>query len=62
MTDLQEKINDWYKVTRVTQDVHRAMQTGHSLSLVLFESYMHVRKEYETKYNERYHPFIRPIK
>jgi len=62
MTTLQEKLNDWHKVTKVTQDVHRAMQTGQHLSLEMFEKYLTARRDYETKYSERYHPFIRPIK
>lgn len=58
---LEEKISDWHKVTKVTQDVHRAMQTGQHLSLELFEQYLNARRAYETKWTERYHPFIRPI-
>jgi len=59
---LQEKLNDWHKVTKVTQNVHRAMQTGQHLSLEIFEQYLTTRREYEIKYNEKYHPFIKPIK
>ena len=62
MTDLQKKLEDWHKVQKVAQDVHRAMQTGQHLSLEMFEKYLTSRREYEEKYTERYHPFIRPIK
>lgn len=59
---LQEKLNDWNEVLEITRKIHRAMQTGNYLSLELFEKYLKARMKYEIKYNEKYHPFIRPIK
>jgi hypothetical protein len=57
---LEEKIEDWNKVTDATQAVHRAMMTGKDLTIDVFKKYMGLRRGYETKYEEKYTPFVRP--